>query len=160
MRTQQFDAIWSLGASIEFVAGRDLKTLREVDGAVDKLRDHRGILEFHTDNVHREIGIVKNHSEIFDEDGSLVKRLEQLRDKVGDIHGELRAQYCTTQQTLELRPDDDLMQAYCDIINATADLHNAINDLCWAIGEHDADYDKPTGKSYKSAAEMFADMGL
>lgn len=48
----------------------------------------------------------------------------------------------------ELNGDDKeaVVEAYNRAIAAVADLHNSFADLRWAIGEHDADLEEPTGK--------------
>ena len=56
----------------------------------------------------------------------------------------------------ELDGDDKaaVVEAYNRAIAAVADLHNAFADLRWAIGEHDADLEEPTGKPLSTAKEI------
>jgi hypothetical protein len=47
-----------------------------------------------------------------------------------------------------------VVEAYNHAIAAVADLHNAFAELRWAIGEHDADLEEPTGNALSTSAEI------
>lgn len=90
-------------------------------------------------------------------------------DSLTDAEGALEVQVAVLRKGLasahadsELRGEnkDAVTTEYQRAIAVTADLHNAILDLRWAIMEHDVDLDKPTGKVYSDVDEMFRDMGL
>ena len=49
---------------------------------------------------------------------------------------------------------DAVVEAYNNSITAVADLHNAFVDLRWAIGEHDADLEEPTGKPLSTPGKI------
>lgn len=49
-----------------------------------------------------------------------------------------------------------VVDAYNSATAAVADLHNAFADLRWAIGEHDADLEEPTGKPLSTSEEIAA----
>ena len=160
MNTAGFEAIRSISASVEMVTARDLATLKGVEGTIDKLNEYRGVLRLHTAIIRREIGLLQNYPEVIDESGELIVRLEKVRTTVGLIHDELRSQCCTAETEPSLKCDEDLVLAYKEVIEAAAALHNAINDLCWAIGEHDADFDETLSGSFDSAEDLFRQMGV
>lgn len=56
----------------------------------------------------------------------------------------------------ELDGDDKeaVVEAYNGAVAAVADMHNAFADLRWAIGEHDADLEEPTGKHLSTPQEI------
>lgn len=47
-----------------------------------------------------------------------------------------------------------VVDAYNSATAAVADLHNSFAELRWAIGEHDADLDEPTGKPLSTSDEI------
>lgn len=47
-----------------------------------------------------------------------------------------------------------VVDAYNRAIAAVADLHNSFADLRWAIGEHDADLEEPTGAALSTPQEV------
>lgn len=49
-----------------------------------------------------------------------------------------------------------VVDAYNRATSTVADLHNSFADLRWAIGEHDADLEEPTGKPLSTTEEIAA----
>jgi len=47
-----------------------------------------------------------------------------------------------------------IVEAYNNATAAVADLHNTFADLRWAIGEHDADLEEPSGKTLSTPEEV------
>lgn len=47
-----------------------------------------------------------------------------------------------------------VVEAYNHAIAAVAEVHNSFADLRWAIGEHDADLEEPTGKPLSTPEEI------
>ena len=139
---------------------RDLDLLEAIDKTITALDLIKEQMVYHTETVSREIDRVKNDPKIIDEDGSIVRSIEETRDTLGAVHAKFVKKCEAAKQAEELREDDGVVDAYYDMINSTADLHNAINALCWAIGEHDADLDETLPGSFDNADDLFAAMGV
>jgi hypothetical protein len=161
MQSLGADNIRSLSTTLELVLNaRDLGTLDAIDRTVDELNTHRSLLRFHTAIIRKQIDDVRDYPEPIDIDGAILKRLEGLRDKIGQIHSVLLSRFEGIRNAPTVDPEDGLVEALNETICVTADMHNAMNDLCWAVGEHDADFEQRTGKKYTSVDEMFSDLGL
>ncbi len=62
--------------------------------------------------------------------------------------------FAIAAQELDGDDKESVVEAYAHAIAAVADLHNSLVDLRWAIGEHDADLDKPSGKLLSTSKEI------
>lgn len=51
---------------------------------------------------------------------------------------------------------DDLVAEFDGAILAVSELHDTLVELRWAVAEHDADLEKPTGKVFANAKDLFA----
>lgn len=154
LETHKFRA---LSRMVDAAARRDLNLLNLIDKTVDALCESKAEMDYHADTISREVARVKLLPHVIDADGSVVEMLEKARDAMGNIHGALRKKCDSARHSLQLRPDDGVVEAYCAIIDSAAALHNAINDLCWAIGEHDADFDTVVpGGPYTNANDLIA----
>lgn len=161
MNRQQYSELKSIGNSIEIIASRDLATLNALDNAVDVLTKRADVLRLHAQMLHKEIVIIKNDCEVVDPTYELADQLEKIRDRVGDMHGALKSNFERAKDLPQVQSNDALLEAYKEILNAAALLHNTLNELVWAIGEHDADFDKVAeGGPFKSAEELFAAIGI
>jgi len=140
---------------------RDLDLLEAIDKTIAVLDLIKEQMSYHTNTVRGEIVRVRGYAKVIDEDGSIVKSLEETRDLLGSVHAKFVRKCESAKRSEELCEDDGVVEAYYDMLNAAADLHNAINSLCWAIGEHDADFDEPLpGGPYTSSDDLFAALGV
>lgn len=140
---------------------RDLDLLEQIDKTIAALELIKEQMGYHTKTVFNEIERVKSAPKVIDEDGSIIESLEGTRDILGSIHAKFLRKCEAAKNAKELHEDDGVVEAYYDMLNATSDLHNAINTLCWVIGEHDADFEPVApGGPYSSPEELFAAMGV
>lgn len=136
---------------------RDLDLLEAIDETIAALDLIKEQMVYHTNTVNGEIDRIKSYGKVIDEDGSIIQSLEETRDSLGTVHAKFVRKCEAAKLAEELNEDDGVVEAYHDMLSATADLHNAINALCWAIGEHDADFDEVLpGGPYTSADELIA----
>ena len=140
---------------------RDLELLDAIDETIAALDLIKEQMVFHTQTVNNEIERVKNNPHILDENGDVISSIEETRDIVGAVHAKFLSKCEAAQKDHHLHEDDGVVDAYYDMLNAAADLHNALNALCWVIGEHDADLERvaPSGP-YSSAEDLFAALGV
>jgi hypothetical protein len=139
---------------------RDLDLLGKIEKTISALNQIKEQMTYHTATVCSEIERVKTDPNVIDEDGSIIESLEETRDLLGTVHAQFVKKCEAAKKASELREEDGVVEAYYDMLNATADLHNAINTLCWTIGEHDVDLeDKTPHGPFSSADELFAALG-
>lgn len=53
---------------------------------------------------------------------------------------------------------EDLIAEFDTAIDAISQLHDILVELRWAIAEHDADLEEPTGKAFSNAEDMFTSL--
>jgi hypothetical protein len=160
MQHQDEITLRKLNQMVGSVAKRDLTLLNEIDGTIDCLRDAKAEMDLYAQMTLAQVERVKNAANVLDENGSIINILEQSRDVFGELHSKLAAKSDAARTDPNLNPEDGVFEAYCDLMNSVAELHNAINELCWAIGEHDADFDPVApGGPYKTADELLAALG-
>lgn len=93
-----------------------------------------------------------------DSDGVLSAKMEEIEESLQKLHGMLVAKQNVAVNAPELDGDnrDSVLDEYTAAISAIADLHNSIADLKWAIGEHDADLEKPSGEVFTERDKLKA----
>jgi hypothetical protein len=160
MNSREASKFRALNRMVGGVAQRDLNLLNTIDKTIDSLCELKAEMDILADTIQREIQRLKDTSGVIDEDGSIILMLEETRDVLGQSHAALIKQCATVRKAPELHPDDGVVEAFCEVLDSTAALHNAVNDLCWAIGEHDADLDEKLPGSYSNADDLFAAMGV
>lgn len=158
MKTHEASRFSALNRMVEAVAHRDLNLLNAIDETIDSLCSTRAEMDILTDALFREIDRLKELGAPIDQEGKFLPMFENGRDAIGEFYRTMEAKCNAARNAPELRADDGVVEAYCELLGSTAKLHNAINDLCWTIGEHDADFDKATGKMHTSTEQMFADL--
>jgi hypothetical protein len=155
MTSREASKYRALNRMAETVALRDLNLLKIIDQTVDSLREDKAAMDVLADEICREILRVKDYHKVLDEDGSIVAMLERTRDSLDAFHKTLLEKCDVARNARELHPDDGVVEAYCETIDSAARLHNAFNDLCWAIGEHDVDAQNEWSEPFESAKDMF-----
>lgn len=93
-----------------------------------------------------------------DTDGVICASLEEAETRVQRLYGMLIEKRNAARNAAELQEDDreTIIEEYAHAIAAVADLHCSLTDLKWAIGEHDADLEKPTGDSFSDPKALRA----
>jgi hypothetical protein len=86
--------------------------------------------------------------------GDALTALEEARDALLDAYNALWILRQAAVGDPQPSPEDRVVEASDELLDAAAAAHHAMNDLCWALGEHDADFDKPLDGVYTSADEL------
>jgi hypothetical protein len=141
-------------------AARDLELLRDIQATLDHLDVEQERARQQNLAAELFIQLVRDAPRAIDPEGEIVELFDGARDCVGEYHAHLVACRQSAIDDPALHEDDGIVEAYSALIDMIADLHNNLNSLSWAIGEHDADFDAPTGKTYTSVEEMFADLDV
>lgn len=90
-----------------------------------------------------------------DPEGKLAEMLESAQKQMAAAH-----QFLQEKRQAALAAGIIESESYAKIIDAASELHNALNTMRWAIGEHDADLESPSGKPHTDVDNLFAEMGL
>lgn len=91
-----------------------------------------------------------------DENGIVCSAALSAEETAVELYNVLVGKRTFALNTKELDGVDKeaIVAAYSSAIAAVADLHNTFADLRWAIGEHDADLDQPSGSALSTAQEI------
>lgn len=89
-----------------------------------------------------------------DSEGTAVARLLETQEKVSDLHKHFSRRLKSAREDDRLTSEDGVFDEFVRVIEIVKEAHNAINDLRWAILEHDADLDKPSGPAISDREEL------
>ncbi len=135
---------------------RSLQLLRAIDNTI--LWVNRLAAQLHSDANFAEklTAVLKDIDGEIDRDGLISEQLEKAQASVNELYNVLikKREYGRDDEMLS---DDGIEDAYTEVIAVASDLHNNLNDLRWAINEHDADLSK-TSKTYTNAKELLKDL--
>jgi len=95
---------------------------------------------------------------ILDPDLSTEGALLETERAIAALHGRLIVKRAAALRFPELSSEDGVGDAYDEAIAQVADLHNAIDRLRAALGEHDAEAEGANDKAYKTPEALFADL--
>jgi hypothetical protein len=160
MSALEIRALKAFGRQVLGDAARDLELLRAIDATLDTLDVEMGRVDQLNHAAEKFIETIRAATTPVESDIDLVALFDKARDSVGEAHALLKRRHQSAVNDTNLRDDDGITEAYACLIEATADFHNHLNTLSWMIGEHNADFDKPTGKAYSNVEDMFRDMGV
>ena len=161
MTTMQIRSLQAFGRQVVadvVLASRDLVLLRAINDTLDWIDVEAGRVRQLDSDAERFIQTIKSAKAPIVSDIDLVSLFDGARDAVGEAHAVLVMKHKCAMDDPVLLDEDGIVDAYADLINGVAILHNRLNTLSWVIGEHNADFDKPTGKAYTDVDAMFADM--
>lgn len=129
----------SFGREVAAESERSIDLLRDIESTLSQLNRLAG--QLHADAVYAEKSIeaIKNIKAIIDPDDSISELLEKAQNCTGSLYNELVSRRQAGRNDSRLTELDGIEEAYTEAIEATADLHNLLNTLRWAVNEHDAD---------------------
>ncbi|AWB32686.1 hypothetical protein DBV39_02000 [Orrella marina] len=99
----------------------------------------------------------RSQGEMLDESGEIQTSFEQTLDAISMIIDQQRAARESAVRDRELNHEDGVVESFDRFISALIEAHDLINELKWAIMEHDADRSPSSGKGpFRSAKELLA----
>lgn len=159
MSALEIRALKAFGRQVVVEAARDLGLLRAIDATLDWIDIEAGRVRQLNGDAEKFIKTIEAATSPIVSDVDLVVLFDAARDSVGEAHAVLVAKHHSAVSDPNLLEEDGIVDAYASLIDDVAEFHNHLNALSWAIGEHNADFDKPTGRAYTDVDAMFADMG-
>ena len=91
-------------------------------------------------------------SELLKKSISAEKKLKQLIASLQELGETIKRSEVLTNDAEELSFGIE------EAVDALTELHNSMVDLRWTVIEHDADLEKPKGKTYGSVEELITDL--
>lgn len=120
---------------------RSLSLLRDIDLAIDTcdmLRKeheaHIGLFDALVEKIHRLEAPLPEEA--------VLPHLEQAQISLEEFYGELKKRRCSAVRAPELNADDGVVEAYDMLLETVSSLHNKIEEVRWAVLEHNADMDR------------------
>ncbi|ALD90312.1 hypothetical protein CR3_1071 [Cupriavidus gilardii CR3] len=154
MERTEVSRLRSFGQLLEFEAHRSVDLLKAIDDTIYACCVQRDSLD-HLSGLSAEfVQHLKRVEKPVDADGTILRKLEDARDAIArayDIHQRKRE---AAARAPELTPDDGVVEAYDSLLDSLAAAHNITNELCWALGEHDADFDEIVDGEFTSADDL------
>jgi hypothetical protein len=141
---------------------RSLELLRAIEETIDSLcalsEQARVFAGLFSKEAERIISSSHIGDVLLDPDLAAESELLETEKAIADLHQVLMEKRRLADGAPELSPDDGVGEAYAEAIAQVADLHNAIDRLRAAIGEHDAETEDVGGRIYESPEALFADL--
>lgn len=144
----------SLGQLVEFEAARSIDLLKAIDDTVFAVCQLHDRVDAFAGSASELLQALKRAEHPLDPDGSLLKILESARDSMHDLYEKVAGQLDRVHRSPNVQPEDGLVEAYQRLLDSMAAAHNNLNELCWAIGEHDVDFDEVLEGEFNSADDL------
>lgn len=152
-------------AEVSFISGNALASatnsmnlLRDIEETVNSLSLLQEQFKVNCKSALLVLADIKecNHGGILDPKGELCSSLEETEQALERLHHILTKKRDAAIQAPELKGDhkDSVTAEYLGAITEVACLHNAIADIRWAVGEHDADLEKSDGLAITDPQEL------
>jgi hypothetical protein len=160
MVTMEVSTLRSFGQRVEFEAARSVELLKAIDDTIYACAVFKDTTDALVKEAHNLIASLKRLDRPIDTDGAALKNLETARDALGAAYQRFTAMRESARRDTRLSDEDGVVEAFDTLLDCIADAHNTVNELCWAVGEHDADFDKPLEGEFESADDLFKAMGV
>ncbi|WP_150574529.1 hypothetical protein [Pandoraea aquatica] len=144
----------SFGQFVGFEAARSVDLLKAIDDTIYACEQQRRMMEQFTGAAGEFVQSLKRTDHAIDEDGSVLAALEAARDAIHQVYAQHKRKREAAAGDHRLCEDDGVVDAYDQLLDGIASAHTALNDLCWALGEHEADFDKVLEGEFSTAEEL------
>ena len=142
---------------IEAESARSLDLLRDIDATISSLNRLTAQLNSDLKFSENAIHSINDMDTVIDQDNNISSQLEKAQSSINSLYDVLISQRESGRNDDRLTDDDGIEDAYNEAIVAAADLHNSLNTLRWAIGEHDADM-SPVSKSHSNMDDLIKEL--
>jgi hypothetical protein len=126
-------------------ANRDLRLLHDIEQTISRLCYERKILDAIASFIQTVTTSLKDkpRDKQLDPQGVASKSLHEAQKAVHDLYDTMLSKRRSAEADTRLLEEDGVVEEYKRSITTVAELHNCLNDVRWAIGEHDASLAKP-----------------
>lgn len=144
----------SFGQLVEFEANRSVELLKAIDDTIYACCVLRDQVDALAGAAAEQIQAIKRADGPIDPDGKILRQLEHGRDAFSSSYEALLKKRNLAAQAPELTPDDGVVEAIEMLMDSVSAAHNTVNELCWVLGEHDADRDEVLDGVYSTAEDL------
>ena len=146
------------GREVRDDSTRSLDLLRAIDATLANLARLRKKLDADTEFAAGLLDALtaKQGRPPIDPDDKLCEVLLEAQRGVERLHATLLSKQRSAETDADLRDEDGIADVYAEVVASAAALHNKLNDLRWAVGEHDADLETPSEQTLSTSAEIDA----
>jgi hypothetical protein len=147
----------SLSALLCEAEARSLELLKTIDETIDTLAWYTRHMDADRELIERTVALINNSGGLsvrLDADGRVCESLESVQAAVLSMHEDMVAKRDAARRACELREEDGVVEAYDEVIQSAADLHDAVNTVRWCIREHDADQEERGPRKSYSAEDI------
>ena len=148
-----------LGGDVFTHANRSIELLKAIETTVSSLCYDQAFYSSVDTFSQHAIDAINNSkpSAPIDKDGGRRSKLLEAQEAVHRLYELMIIKKSSAMNDGRLTAEDGVVDEYGETISAIADLHNSLNDLRWAIGEHDAALsEKGNGVVLRSPKEVEA----
>lgn len=154
MERTEVSRLRSFGQLLEHEAHRSLDLLKAIDDTIYACDVQRDAIDLLAGKAGEFVQLLKRLEKPVDQDGRVLQKLEEARDALARTYAVYQRKRASAAADPALRPDDGVVDAFDSLLDALASAHNVTNELCWALGEHDADFDAVVEGDFTSAEEL------
>lgn len=144
-------------AMAEAMAARNLQFLALIENTIDRVSsdtDHVRACSKAIDEVMK--GLQNSYAELPFEEVRLVELMERTQDMVRRIRMDAKKHHDSACNNKMLKPEDGVVDAYADFIEAIEELFNCASEFKDWIETHNALLEESTGTSYDTAEGLIA----
>ena len=131
----------ALGDDILTGATRSLRLLKDIEETISSLcydQRYYGALTSITKETAENIRKAPLNK-LLDQDGSIEEKLLRGQNAAHNLYNKLIEKRKSAISDPQLTDEDGVVDEFTRTIEIVADMHNSINELRWALGEHEAD---------------------
>ena len=149
-------SLTSLGDDVIRGTQRSLDFIKKIDDTISQLCYDQSVFTNVANFARRAaIGLQNNPSEKpIDPAGAVDSVLSTAQQNAEKLYNALVAYHESAANDARLTEDDGVADEFAKTASIVKEMHNALNDLRWAVNEHDADLEKPEAIAFTSADEL------
>ena len=131
----------TLGNDVEKAAHRSLDLLKAIESTLDALCYDEKVYNAFAGFAHQALDRIRKMKPIkaIDPDGTVAETLLKAQTATKAVYERLMVKHRSAVKDVRLTEEDGIAGEYQQLITIVADLHDCLNDLRWAVGEHDAE---------------------
>ena len=136
--------------------------LRAVDAAIDTATDVRNFAQSVEPAIKKFLSKLDEsggYKEPIDPEGTLASISASSEAAIKEaIHALQEIDDAWEKSQIPVEHAEEVFEGNGQAIDALQKLHDAMVDLRWAVLEHDADLEEPTGKAFDNVEDLFSDL--
>lgn len=145
-----------LGSDVASQAHRSIELLDAIESTIDALCYDQKMFDAFAQIAHQVLERVRQLKPIkpIDSDGAVADGFLKAQAATRDLYDLLLLKRDSAINDARLTEEDGVAEEYQRLIEIVKDLHDCLNDLRWAVGEHDADLCHAHGPVLTSAEDI------